>query len=293
VTAPRLRDLMARGAAALRYGGIETPELDAALLLGHLIGLDRAALYARILDEVPPGVLAAFDTLIERRLRREPVAYLTGTKAFMGLTFTVNDAVLVPRPETELLVEWAARRLGTRTDSARIVEVGTGSGAIAVSLATMMPHARLFASDKSLKALSVARLNARQHGVVGRVACVCGDLVSWLGQPVEMILANLPYLTDKQANAADLRAEPRGALTGGGGDGFGLYRTLIPQVSARLLPGGVFAFEIDPSQVDIAVALCDATFPLAMIAVHCDLAGLARFITVELDLLDARVPKNV
>jgi len=281
VTAPRLRDLMARGAAALRYGGIETPELDAALLLGHLIGLDRAALYARILDEVSPGVLAAFDTLIERRLRREPVAYLTSTKAFMGLTFTVNDAVLVPRPETELLVEWAARRLGTRTDSARIVEVGTGSGAIAVSLATMMPHGRLFASDKSLKALSVARLNARQHGVVGRVACVCGDLISWLGQPVEMILANLPYLTDKQANAADLRAEPRGALTGGGRDGFGLYRTLIPQVPARLLPGGVFAFEIDPSQADIAVALCDATFPLAMIAVHCDLAGLARFITVE------------
>jgi len=281
VTTPRLRDLMARGAAALRYGGIETPELDAALLLGHLIGLDRAALYARILDEVPPGVLAAFDALIERRLRREPVAYLTGTKAFMGLTFTVNDAVLVPRPETELLVEWAARRLGTRTDSARIVEVGTGSGAIAVALASMMPSVHIIASDISRKALTVARMNARQHSVAGRVACVCGDLLSWLGQPVEMILANLPYLTDAQTNAADLRAEPCGALAGGGEDGFGLYRTLIPQVPARLLPGGVFAFEIDPSQADIAVALCDATFPLAMIAVHCDLAGLARFITVE------------
>ncbi|MGI8687960.1 MAG: peptide chain release factor N(5)-glutamine methyltransferase [Thermomicrobiales bacterium] len=281
MTAPRLRDLLTSGASRLRGAGIETPELDAALLLGFLLGLDRAALYARILDDAPPDLSSPFDALIERRLRREPVAYLTGTKEFMGLAFTVNDAALVPRPETELLVEWAARRLGARTDRARIVDVGTGSGAIAVALASMMPSARVVASDLSQKALAVARMNARQHGVAGRVACVCGDLVSWLGQPAEMILANLPYLTDAQTNAADLRAEPRGALAGGGGDGFGLYRALIPQVPARLLPGGAFAFEIDPSQAEIAAALCDATFPLAVIALHRDLAGLARFVTVE------------
>jgi len=281
VTAPRLRDLLTSGANRLRDAGIETPELDAALLLGFLLGLDRAALYARMLDDAQSESSLAFDALIERRLHREPIAYLTGTKEFMGMTFTVNDAVLVPRPETELLVEWAVRRLGTRADNARIVDVGTGSGGIAVALASEIPSARVFASDISLKALSVARLNARQHGVVGRVACVCGDLISWLGQPVEMILANLPYLTDKQANAADLRAEPRGALTGGGGDGFGLYRILIPQAPARLMIGGAFAFEIDPSQAESAVALCKSTFPLAMIAVLCDLAGLARFITVE------------
>ncbi len=284
MTAPRLRDLLTSGASWLRGAGIETPELDAALLLGCLIGLDRAALYAHIVDEAPPGVLAAFDALIERRLRREPVAYLTGMKEFMGLMFTVNDAVLVPRPETELLVEWAARWLGTRADRARIVDVGTGSGTIAVTLTSMMPSVHVVASDISQKALTVARMNARQHGVAGRVACVCGDLVSWLGQPVAMILANLPYLTDTQTNAADLRAEPRGALAGGGGDGFNLYRTLIPQVPARLLPGGAFAFEIDPSQAEIAVALCDATFSSAVIAVHHDLAGFARFITVETSL---------
>lgn len=281
MTAPRLRDLLIRGAAALRQGGIETPALDAALLLGFLLGLDRAALYARMLDDARPDLSSAFDALIERRLRREPIAYLTGTKAFMGLTFTVNDAVLVPRPETELLVEWAARWLSTRADGARIVDVGTGSGAIAVALASVMPHARVFASDISRKALDVAQINARQHGVAGRVACVRGALVSWLGQPVEMILANLPYLTDRQANAADLRAEPRGALAGGGEDGFGLYRTLIPQIPARLMPGGAFAFEIDPSQAVIARALCAATFALGMITVHHDLAGHARFVTVE------------
>ncbi len=284
MTAPRLRDLLTSGASRLRGAGIETPELDAALLLGHLIGVDRAALYAHILDEAPPGVVVAFDALIERRLRREPVAYLTGAKEFMSLTFTVNDAVLVPRPETEWLVEWAARRLGTSTDRVRIVDVGTGSGAIAIALASMMPSVHVVASDISQEALTVARMNARQHGVAGRVACVCGDLVSWLGQPVAMILANLPYLTDAQTNAADLRAEPRDALAGGGEDGFCLYHSLIPQIPARLLPGGAFAFEIDPSQAEMATALCDATFSSAVIAVHHDLAGLARFVTVETSL---------
>ncbi len=281
MTVPRLRDLLTSGASRLRDAGIETPELDAALLLGFLIGLDRAALYARMLDDAQPDLSSAFDALIERRLRREPVAYLTGTKEFMGLTFTVNDAVLVPRPETELLVEWVARWLGRRADRARIVDVGTGSGAIAVALASMMPPVRVFASDISLKALAIARMNAQQHEVSGRVACVCGDLVFWLGQPVEMILANLPYLTDEQTDAADLRAEPRGALAGGEGDGFALYRTLIPQVPARLASGGVFAFEIDPSQTETATAICIEMFPLALVAVHRDLAGLARFVTVE------------
>ena len=281
MTVPRLRELLTSGASRLRDAGIETPELDAALLLGFLIGLDRAALYARMLDDAQPDLSSAFDALIERRLRREPVAYLTGTKEFMGLTFTVNDAVLVPRPETELLVEWVARWLGRRADRARIVDVGTGSGAIAVALASMMPPVRVFASDISLKALAIARMNAQQHEVSGRVACVCGDLVFWLGQPVEMILANLPYLTDEQTDAADLRAEPRGALAGGEGDGFALYRTLIPQVPARLASGGVFAFEIDPSQTETATAICIEMFPLALVAVHRDLAGLARFVTVE------------
>jgi release factor glutamine methyltransferase len=279
--APRLRDLLARGADLLRQRGIETPELDAALLLGHLLGRARASLYAHILDDAPPGISAAFDTLIERRLRGEPVAYLTGTKEFMGLAFAVNAAVLVPRPETELLVEWAARWLAARPNAVRVVDVGTGSGVIAVSLASIATHARVIASDISREALAVARSNARRQRVAGRVAFVCGDLLVWLGQPVAMILANLPYLTDAQTNAADLRAEPRGALAGGGGDGFALYRALIPQVSERLASGGAYAFEIDPSQSAIATACCAKMFPAASVIVHHDLAGLARFVTVE------------
>ncbi len=281
MTTPRLRDLMARGVAALRQGGMETPELDAALLLGHLLGLDRATLYAHILDAAPSGVSDAFDALIARRLHGAPVAYLTGRKEFMGLTFAVGPSVLVPRPETELLVEWALHRIAARAGCTRIVDVGTGSGAIAVALAAMTPSAHLFASDISRKTLTIARCNARRHDVAGRIAFVCGDLLSWLGRPVEIILANLPYLTDAQADAAELRAEPRGALAGWGEDGFGLYRALIPQVPARLAPGGAFAFEIDPSQAEIATALCNATFPAAAVALHADLAGHARFVTVE------------
>ncbi|HEY8292752.1 MAG TPA: peptide chain release factor N(5)-glutamine methyltransferase [Thermomicrobiales bacterium] len=281
VSTPRLRDLLARGTDVLRRGGIETPELDAALLLGHLLGRDRAALYAHLLDDAPPGIPDAFDALIERRSRREPVAYLTGAKEFMGLAFAVSAAVLVPRPETELLVEWAACWLVTRPHGARVVDVGTGSGAIAISLASMTTHTRIFASDISREALEVARLNARRHMVADRVAFVCGDLVSWLGRPVTMILANLPYLTDAQTDAADLRAEPRGALAGGGGDGFRFYRTLIPQIPGRLALDGACAFEIDPSQAAIATALCAASFPAASVAIHHDLAGLARFVTVE------------
>lgn len=281
MTTPRLRDLIARGVAALRQGGIETPELDAALLLGHLLGLNRAALYANMLDAAPTGVPAAFDTLIERRLHREPVAYLTGTKEFMGLTFAVTPSVLVPRPETELLVEWTMQRIAARAASTRVVDVGTGSGAIAVSLAAMTATTRVFASDISVAALAIARGNAARQHVEGRVAFVCGDLLSWLGQPVEMILANLPYLTDAQADAPDIHAEPRSALAAGGEDGFDLYRALIPQAPPRLAPGGAFAFEIDPSQAESALALCAITFPRAVIESHPDLAGHARFVTVE------------
>jgi len=277
----RLRDLMARGVARLREGGIETPELDAALLLGYLLGHDRAALYARMLDPTPPDVSPPYDALIERRLHHEPVAYLTGTKEFMGLLFAVNRAVLVPRPETELIVEWAQRWLDAHPGAARVVDVGTGSGAIAISLASTTPRIRLIVSDISRDALSVARSNARQNGVRERVAFICGDLALWLGRPVDLMLANLPYLTDTQSNAPTISVEPRGALAGGGGDGFALYRALIPQVATRLVAGGAFVFEIDPSQAAIARALCEQTFASASVTVHQDLAGHARFVTVE------------
>jgi release factor glutamine methyltransferase len=280
--APRVRDLLARGAAQLRASGIDTPELDAAVLLAHLLGINRAALYARGLDPIPKELHSTFASLLAERARGVPVAYLTGTKEFMSLPFRVTPAVLVPRPETELLVEWAVAWLATRHQHTTVVEVGTGSGAIGVSVAKLAPGATMIASDISVAALFVAMENAREHGITERMCFVCGDLLTWLGRPVGLLLANLPYLTDAQAGSHELAAEPRIALAGGDSDGFRLYRALLAQAVNRLNRGGALAFEIDPSQAEIARLLCLATFPSATVTVHNDLAGLARFVTVEI-----------
>jgi release factor glutamine methyltransferase len=279
--APRVRDLLARGAAQLREAGSETPELDAAVLLAHLLGTNRAALYARALDPISPEAQPAFEAVVVERTRGVPVAYLTGTKEFMGLPFTVTPAVLVPRPETELLVEWAVAWLAANPTQSTVVEVGTGSGAIGVSLAKLAPHTKVIASDISLEALFIATQNARMHGVADRIHFACGDLLAWLDHPVDLILANLPYLTDDQADAPQLMAEPHIALAGGDGDGFGLYRALLAQAANRLTCGGALAFEIDPSQAETARRCCTATFAAGAVTVHPDLAGLARFVTVE------------
>lgn len=279
--APRVCDLLTRGAARLRQSGIDTPELDAAVLLAHVLGITRAALYARSFDPVMQVTQTAYAVMLDQRAANVPVAYLTGTKEFMGLPFAVSPAVLVPRPETELLIEWAIAWLVSRGQSATVVDVGTGSGAVAVSVAKLAALPSVIASDISLTALRVARSNARMHVVEDCVHLVCGDLLAWLGRSVDLILVNLPYLTDQQADAPELTAEPRNALIGGEDDGFALYRSLLPQVAARLNPSGALAFEIDPAQELAAAALCEATFSTARVAIHQDLAGMARFLTVE------------
>ncbi len=278
-----LRDLLTEGVARLRDAGGESPELDAALLLGHAMHLSRASLYAHLPEAAPPARIDAFHDLLDRRARGEPVAYLLGYKSFYDLTFAVTPDVLVPRPETELLVAWAAAWLDGRRCPARVIDVGTGSGAIAVTVAHLVPGAAVVGVDISRKAVRVAQDNAGTAEVLGRVEFVVGDLLRWLGHPVDLVLANLPYLSDAQAGSQDLRAEPAIALVGGDHDGFGLYRELIPQVAARLAPDGAFAFEIDPSQAEIAMAAVRDAWPTADASMHHDLAGHARFVTVCLD----------
>ncbi len=278
--AATIRDLLSIGAKRLRTQGSETADLDAALLLGHLLHLSRAALYARLHDPLPADIDREFFSLIAARERQVPIAYLTGTKEFMGLDFAVNAATLVPRPETELLVEWAVRWL-RHHPGASVIDVGTGSGAIAVSLAHAVLTIRVIASDISRGALRVARANAHRHGVLARTDYVCGALLAWFGARADLIVANLPYLTDVQAASPEIAAEPSSALVGGAEDGFALYRALLPQVATHLHPGGAFAFEIDPAQEQVARKACAASFPGAAIVVHADLAGHARCVTVE------------
>lgn len=275
------REALARGVGRLRAAGIQGAELDAALLLAHAAGLTRAALYTRLPEPLADEIAAAYHALLERRVGGVPVAYLRGEREFMELSFAVSPAVLVPRPETELLVEWAIRWRASHANARTAVDVGAGSGVIAVSLAHAIPDLTVIAVDLSRDALRVAAGNAARHGVAARVRFVAGDLLAWLGRPVPLVLANLPYLTDTQSDAPDLRVEPRTALAGGDADGFALYRHLIPQVAACLPSPGAFAFEIDPAQADIARDTSAAAFPLARTEVHRDLAGRDRFITVE------------
>jgi release factor glutamine methyltransferase len=219
--------------------------------------------------------------MIERRAAGEPVAYITGTREFMGLEFAVDPRVLIPRPETEGLVERALSWLSNHPQASRIVDVGTGSGAIAFSLARLAPaspRAAIFASDVSIDALAVARVNRARLGAT-RVQFVCGSLLDWSHAPFDVIVANLPYLRKEQRHSGIAR-EPDAALYAEDG-GFKLYTELLRQSVGRLAPSGIILCEIDPLQRDRAVRDARCAFPTAEIRVERDLADLDRYLIVE------------
>lgn len=273
---------------ALRYGSSmcsqaasETPRLDAEVLLRQVLGIDRAALFARLNEPLPADAAATFLTLLGRRVAGEPVAYLIGEKEFMGLPFLVGPGVLVPRPETELLVEWALGWLAERS-AATVVDVGTGSGAIALGLAARLPNGHnitMLAADLSPMALSWAARNRRALSLDEVVRLQVGDLTTWLGAAtVDLVLANLPYLTPEQiVSNPFLAAEPEVALSGGS-DGLDLVRRLITDLPRVLKPGGAVGLELDPSQVESVAALLVVAIPEARIETIFDLAGLARHV---------------
>lgn len=250
------------------------------MLLIHALGIDRARLYARLADPVPAMTATDYEALLERRAAGEPVAYLTGVREFMGLAFLVDPRVLIPRPETERLVEWGLARLRGAGGPARVVDVGTGSGAIAVSLACLSAPAgdgRLLITgcDLSGEALAVAAGNVERLAP-GRVALVRADLLQWCRGPIDLILANLPYLRRDQLHPGIAR-EPTAALVAEDA-GFALYARLLPQAAALLTPGGSLGCEIDPAQRDRALALARQHFPAAQVRVEPDLAGQDRYL---------------
>jgi release factor glutamine methyltransferase len=269
--------------ARLSEAGLETPGLDAEVLLRHVLGWDRTQILSRPDTELTAGDAARFDRLLSERLRGVPVAYLTGVREFMGLPFTVSPAVLVPRPETEILVEWAADWLRPG-DRDRVVDVGTGSGAIALSLAHLLGTdwgGSITGIDVSPDALRVAERNRAALGVDQRVALRSGSLLREEPGPFDLILANLPYLRPEQVDGnRDLAAEPRLALDGGA-DGLDLVRELLADAPRVLAPGGAIGLEIDPSQTQAAQDLARVTFPQAAVTVLHDLAGHARHVIIE------------
>lgn len=278
-----IAEVLRAASEQLARQGSPTPRLDAEVLLRHVLGLDRTALFLRLNAPLEPEDLARFEALLARRLAGVPVAYLIGEREFMGLPFHVGSGVLVPRPETEHLVEWALEWLRARPGS-KIVDVGTGSGAIALSIAHHVPPVPgqlIVGADISRDALRIAASNREHLGLNERVHLVRGDLLTWCRGPLDLVLANLPYLRPSQiAENPEIHAEPRLALEGGP-DGFDLYRRLLADVERVLALDGALAYEIDPSQADLALAATSAAFPGARVSIRPDLAGLPRLVVAE------------
>ena len=275
---PSRGEARSRATERLRASGVPASALDADLLLAHALDVPKEALVAHPEIELTVAETRRYDMLIERRAAGVPVAYLRGYKEFYGLRFMVDERVLVPRPETEVLVD--AVRAHARGRSLTIVDVGTGSGAIAVALAAVEPRLRLIATDISTDALAVARANVEANGV--RVELRAGDLLVPITEWVDVIAANLPYLRDDDlldltGDRASLGHEPRLA-TVAGPDGLGLVRRAIADLPRVLGPDGAAFFECDPPQVAAITALLA---PLGAVDVLPDLAGLDRVVRLR------------
>jgi release factor glutamine methyltransferase len=261
--------------AALAQSGLVP--VDAQVLLAHVLGVNRAWLIAHAADALDATGAAAFMALAKRRRDGEPVAYLTGMREFWGLALAVTPAVLIPRPETETLVELALARLPADRPIA-VLDLGTGSGALALAIAHERPHAQVTATDVSPDALAVADGNARRLGL-GNVAFLHSDWYAAVpAGPFDAIVSNPPYVAagDPHLATGDLRFEPAGALCPGG-DGLGALRIIVGGARERLVPGGTLAVEHGHDQSDAVQALfADAGFDGIVLAR--DLAGIRRVV---------------
>lgn len=268
-------------ALALAGQGIEDAPLEAELLLRHLLGLDRAQLYLRLKEEFPAAESTPFQALLERRLRGEPTAYITGRKEFFGLDFYVDQRVLIPRPETEVLVEKALEFAQGRS-LLLIADIGTGCGAIAIALALHLPQARVYATDLSAAALEVAALNCERYGLTPRIALLRGHLLDPLPEAVDLIVANLPYVKkgEMAGLSPEVRHEPREALFGGS-SGLKWIRDLLAGAGAKLRQGGGLLLEVAPDQAGKVASLARRHFPGARIEIVPDLSGHGRLVSLK------------
>ncbi len=259
--------------------GISEAPLEAELLVAHALGTDRTHVHALPDAPIGPGTAGVLSRLLERRLRREPLAYILGTRWCYGLEFVVRPGALIPRPETELLIARAIALAQGTGQAVAIADAGTGSGNIAVAVAVHVPAARVFAIDISAQALAVARENAARHRVSERITFLEGDLLSPLPGPVDIVVANLPYVRRGALPTLqpELAYEPREALDGGE-DGLDAVRRLLAQAPGKLKRGGGLLLELDPEQMEEAKSLALRAFPGAAVSIEKDLAGLDRML---------------
>lgn len=252
--------------------------LEAQLLLAQVLDRSRSWVLAHPEFELDPDQRAAYRVRWDRLRAGTPLPYLLGEWEFYGRSFLVGPAALIPRPETELLVELA---LELKPQACRVLDLGTGTGCLAVSLACELPRARVVATDLSLEALCLARANAARHGVGDRVRLVNADLTEPLVDRFDLICANLPYIpSERLAQLPLARAEPRLALDGGQ-SGLALIRRALSGLPRRLTPGGLALFEIDPEQAPAVQRLAADRFPAAAASAERDLAGRPRVVVVQ------------
>jgi release factor glutamine methyltransferase len=266
----------------LRARGFDTPDLDARLLVGHALGLDHAALVAQSARRLTPAEAAALDAVLARRLVHEPVARILGTREFWSLPLRVTPDVLVPRPETETVVE-AALAVVERDRRLRIADLGVGSGAILLALLSELPMASGIGTDRDPAALGVARDNAQRLGLGDRAGYVACDFGAALAGACDVVVSNPPYIptSDVAALAADVRDyDPRAALDGGP-DGLAAYRAIAADAPRLLAPGGWLAVEIGVGQGEAVSGLLAARGLAIAGAPRRDLAGCPRVVTAR------------
>lgn len=283
-------DALRFAAQRLRASGSRSPRLDAELLLATALGIDRVGLFRLPERELTPEEDERFAGFVRRREACEPVAYIRGVRTFRTIDLEVTSAVLIPRPETETLVDVAlellAEMLGPETPEPLVLDVGTGSGCVALALAAENPFVHVVAVDVDDDALEVARRNAARHGLEGRVDFVCSDLFSGLPvtQRFDLIVSNPPYIPAAEYEALEPNVreyEPRIALYGGE-DGLDAYRRLVPAAAARLRPGGGLAVEVGKGEAEAVRALFAAAGTYGPARERADLGGLPRVVFARL-----------
>lgn len=265
-----------------RDKGVTSPRLDAEVLLSHVLGQDRLYLYVHFDRPLDEAELQAYRQLVRGRADFLPVAYLTGHKEFMGLDFAVTADVLIPRPDTEILVEAALERL-TNLDKPFVVDIGTGSGAIIVSLLAKLPTASGVAVDISPKALAVATANAQRHAVNCRLECMAGDVFEPVkGRRFDAIVANPPYIPDNDIPglAPEVRREPMLALAGGN-DGLNFYRRIVQEAPGYVNSDGFVALEVGIHQARPVAELAKAGGFFAVEEIISDYGGIERVVVLR------------
>jgi len=272
---------LAKTRATLTAAGIPLPWLDAEILVAHILKSSRERLHSHPDRQLTVAQRARLRRLISRRAARVPLPYLVGEREFFGHMFRVTPAVLIPRPSSELLVELAIDWLTRHPNARRVIDLGTGSGAVAISVAKAVPRVRIEARDVSAPALRVADENIAHYRLRRRITTVKANLLRGAA-PADVILANLPYIPEalRRIRPKELDYEPALALDGGK-DGLALIRSALAQAPAAVKPGGLLLFECDPAQTRRIVRLAQGHWPAADLSVHKDLAGLNRVVRIQ------------